>query len=49
MDCDRRSFATGLAGLALSMTLAGATRAQQLEKPSLKLGVANKAHLYYCR
>jgi NitT/TauT family transport system substrate-binding protein len=47
MDCDRRSFATGLAGLALSMTLAGAARAQQLEKPSLRLGVANKAHLYY--
>src|SRR5215475_9949591 len=47
MDCDRRTFATGLAGLAVSTTLARAARAQQLEKPSIRLGVANKQHLYY--
>src|SRR5262245_47478795 len=47
MDCDRRTFATGLAGLAVSITLARAARAQQLEKPSIRLGVANKQHLYY--
>src|SRR5215813_3439865 len=47
MDSDRRAFTTGLAYLALSMTLPGAARAQLLEKPSLRLGVANKQHLYY--
>ena len=47
MNCDRRTFASGLAGLALCSAFPGAGSAQQLEKPSLRLGVANKSHLYY--
>jgi len=47
MACDRRTFATALAGLAVSAAFAGAARGQQLEKPRLSLGVANKQHLYY--
>ena len=47
MDVDRRAFTAGLAGFAFSTTLSGLARAQQLEKPSVRLGVANKAHLYY--
>src|SRR6266478_3099073 len=47
MNCDRRAFATGLASLALGSAFPRASRAQQLERPSLRLGVANKAHLYY--
>src|SRR3981189_2559238 len=47
MNCDRRAFATGLVGLALCTAFPGGSRAQQLEKPSLRLGVANKSHLYY--
>src|SRR5262249_48070667 len=47
MDCDRRTFATRLAGLALGLMFAGVARGQQLEKPSLTLGVANRQHLYY--
>ncbi len=47
MNCDRRAFAAGLVGLALCTAFPRASRAQQLEKPSLRLGVANKSHLYY--
>src|SRR6266566_3216376 len=47
MNCDRRAFATGLAGLALCTAFPRAGSAQQLEKLSLRLGVANKSHLYY--
>src|SRR5712664_1842773 len=47
MNCDRRAFATGLASLALGSAFPRASRAQQLERPSLRLGVANKSHLYY--
>ena len=47
MEVDRRAFTVGLAGFTLSTTLSGLARAQQLEKPSIRLGVANKAHLYY--
>jgi NitT/TauT family transport system substrate-binding protein len=47
MNCDRRSFAAGLAGLAFCTAVAGASRAQQPPKSSLRLGVANKSHLYY--
>ena len=47
MNCDRRAFATGLASLALCAAFPRAGSAQQLEKPSLRLGVANKSHLYY--
>jgi NitT/TauT family transport system substrate-binding protein len=36
-----------LAGLSLSTAFPRSTQAQQLEKTSLRLGVANKAHLYY--
>lgn len=47
MGLDRRTFAAGLGGLALSAIASGRVRAQRLEKPSIRLGVANKAHLYY--
>src|SRR6476619_2383178 len=47
MNCDRRAFATGLAGLALCTAFPRAGSAQQLEKLSVRLGVANKSHLYY--
>ncbi len=47
MQIDRRAFATGLGGLALSTIVPGLARSQQLENPSIRLGVANKAHLYY--
>jgi NitT/TauT family transport system substrate-binding protein len=47
MNCDRRSFAAGLAGMAFCAAFPGASRAQQPEKSSLRLGVANKSHLYY--
>jgi NitT/TauT family transport system substrate-binding protein len=46
MDWDRRTFAAGLASSAFFAAFPGA-QAQQLEKPSLKLGVGNKSHLYY--
>jgi sulfonate transport system substrate-binding protein len=47
MQIDRRAFTTGLGGLSLSTLMPGIARSQQLEKPSIRLGVANKAHLYY--
>src|SRR5260370_24475303 len=47
MNCNRREFVTGVAGLALCTAFPGAGRAQQLEKLSVRLGVANKPHLYY--
>jgi len=47
MQYDRRSLIVSLASLPLCQIPFGAARAQQLERPSLKLGVANKAHLYY--
>jgi NitT/TauT family transport system substrate-binding protein len=47
MDVDRRAFTAGLAGFALFTALSGLAQAQQLEKPSIRLGVGNKAHLYY--
>jgi NitT/TauT family transport system substrate-binding protein len=47
MDLDRRTFTAGLAGTVFFTAFAGASRAQQLEKPSLRLGVGNKPHLYY--
>jgi len=46
MECDRRAFTAALAASALC-ALSGRAQAQQLERASLKLGVANKAHLYY--
>ncbi|MGZ5234303.1 MAG: hypothetical protein ACXWC3_30205, partial [Burkholderiales bacterium] len=47
MTYDRRTFTAGLACLTISATVSRAAHAQQVEQPSLKLGVANKAHLYY--
>jgi NitT/TauT family transport system substrate-binding protein len=47
MNCDRRTFAAGLAGLAFCTAVASASWPQQPEKLSLRLGVANKSHLYY--
>jgi NitT/TauT family transport system substrate-binding protein len=47
MECDRRTFTAGLASAALCPASCGAAHAQVVERSSLKLGVANKAHLYY--
>ena len=47
MTYDRRTFSTGLASVALCATFSRTAQAQQVERPSLTLGVANKAHLYY--
>ena len=47
MQYDRRSLIASLASLPFCQIPFGAARAQQVERPSLKLGVANKAHLYY--
>jgi NitT/TauT family transport system substrate-binding protein len=47
MNCDRRAFTAGLAGVAFCVAVASPSRAQQPEKVSLRLGVANKSHLYY--
>jgi NitT/TauT family transport system substrate-binding protein len=47
MNFDRRIFIAGLTGCALSTALGRAARAQQLEISSVRLGVANKSHLYY--
>ena len=46
-NCDRRTFAAGLAGLVFCTGAASTLHAQQLEKSSLRLGVGNKSHLYY--
>jgi NitT/TauT family transport system substrate-binding protein len=46
MDVDRRDFMAGVTGFMLATVPSGVT-AQLLEKPSVRLGVANKAHLYY--
>ena len=47
MAYDRRSFTAGLASLTISATVSRVAQAQQVERPSIRLGVANKAHLYY--
>ncbi len=47
MQYDRRTLIASLAGLPLCAIHPKAAHAQQIERPSLKLGVANKAHLYY--
>lgn len=47
MQCNRRIFTAGMATLLLGMGFPNLARGQQLERSSLKLGVANKAHLYY--
>ena len=47
MQCDRRAFTASMASLLLGTAFLDPARGQQLERSSLKLGVANKAHLYY--
>jgi NitT/TauT family transport system substrate-binding protein len=46
MRYNRRAFTVGTASLLLCATL-DSLHGQRLERSSLKLGVANKAHLYY--
>ncbi len=43
----RRTITAGLASFALLAPLCGVARTQQPERSPLRLGVANKAHLYY--
>ena len=47
MQYDRRAFTSGLASLLLCPAALDPAHGQQLERSSLKLGVANKSHLYY--
>jgi NitT/TauT family transport system substrate-binding protein len=47
MHYSRRSFIAGTAGQLLCTAFLNSAQGQQLERSSLKLGVANKAHLYY--
>jgi NitT/TauT family transport system substrate-binding protein len=47
MQCNRRAFTASMASLVLGTAFLDPARGQQLERSSLKLGVANKAHLYY--
>jgi NitT/TauT family transport system substrate-binding protein len=47
MQYNRRAFTTGVASLLFCPVSLDTTHAQQLERSSLKLGVANKTHLYY--
>jgi sulfonate transport system substrate-binding protein len=52
MNCDRRAFSAGLASLACCAAVPRAARAQQSGnqpsgKISVRLGVANRSHLYY--
>ena len=47
MKYSRRAFTARLAGLALWPTTSTGAFAQQLERSRVKLGVANKPHLYY--
>jgi NitT/TauT family transport system substrate-binding protein len=47
MNFARRRVIAGLAGSALSAALGRAARAQQAGMTSVRLGVANKSHLYY--
>jgi NitT/TauT family transport system substrate-binding protein len=47
MNFDRRIFIAGLAGLTLSAAVGRSARTQPLEMTAVKLGVANKSHLYY--
>src|SRR5262249_60903930 len=44
---NRRAFAAGMANLLLCGVSLSLAHGQRLERTSLKLGVANKAHLYY--
>ena len=47
MHYNRRTFTAGVTSFVLCATFLDPVHGQQLEHSSLKLGVANKAHLYY--
>src|SRR6478609_9862102 len=47
MNYDRRAFIASIASLPLCALSSKPVRAQQLERPSIRLGVGNKPHLYY--
>jgi NitT/TauT family transport system substrate-binding protein len=47
MQIDRRSFTAGLGGFVLAAAMPVRAQSQALEKTSIRLAVANKAHLYY--
>ena len=47
MQYDRRAFTAGMASLLLCPASLDPAHGQQLERSSLRLGVANKSHLYY--
>ena len=47
LQYNRRAFTAGMASLLLYPLSLDLANGQQLERSSLKLGVANKAHLYY--
>ena len=47
MHHDRRTFTAGLTSFVLCTAFLDSVYGQQLERSSLKLGVANKSHLYY--
>jgi NitT/TauT family transport system substrate-binding protein len=47
MDYNRRTFTAGATSFLLCTAFLDPIHGQQLERSSLKLGVANKAHLYY--
>jgi len=47
MNYDRRAFSAGVTSLVLSTWFLDSVYAQPLGRSTLKLGVANKSHLYY--
>src|SRR5215467_8894627 len=47
MQCNRRAFTAGMSSVLLGTAFVDSAHGQQLERSSLKLGVANKSHLYY--
>jgi NitT/TauT family transport system substrate-binding protein len=47
LQYNRRAFTAGMASLLTSPLSLDLAHAQQIERSSLKLGVANRAHLYY--
>jgi NitT/TauT family transport system substrate-binding protein len=47
MKCSRRAFTAGLTGIVLGQASFEVAFAQQLERSRVRLGIANKTHLYY--
>src|ERR1700730_10478212 len=47
LQYNRRAFTAGMASLLTSPLCLDLAHAQQIERSSLKLGVGNRAHLYY--